>query len=111
MKTHELNVGDRLIADAHFGGLSFVKVVRLTPTQIVLEKDVKVRRPFVDRCSAIGSTGWSKTYYRIPTEEDERQVSIQRIARSLAKVEWTKIPLETLAKINGMLIDLTANKS
>lgn len=71
----ELQPGDYLFTKSTYHSISKSKVLRLTTTQIVLDEkgNTRLKRPFRNMCTAIGSRGYGSTYYYLPTPELEEE--------------------------------------
>jgi len=96
----ELKPGDTLFVKSSYSNLQKIKVSRLTNTQIILEEyRSKLKKPFTNGCSAIGSSGWGCLHYFLPTEELEEDYKRQQLLLKISKINFTKISTSDLQQI------------
>jgi len=97
MEAKQPESGDVLFAKSGYHGISKVKVKCLTPTQIVLEGyDTKLRKPFYDGMTAIGTKGYSNTYYYLPSLELENAYRRKINNSFVSTFAWSKLNNEQI---------------
>lgn len=89
-KEIELKEGDVLFTESRYHGVNKVKVARLTKTQIIIEDygDTRLRKPFINGCSAIGSSGYGVTSYYIPTPQLEAEYQRKLNDKFIGTFAW-----------------------
>lgn len=96
----ELQVGDEIIVKPSYGRMYTTTVKKLTPTQIVVDRhDTRIKKPFYDGCTAIGSNSYSPYRYYIPSEELIREMATEEALLKISKINFTKLTLEKLNDI------------
>jgi len=73
-----LEVGDTLIEQGRFNGMSVRTVVRVTPTQAVLDDHVKLKIEHFDGRAAIGSTGYDSSSYYFDTPAKRAEMAHEK---------------------------------
>lgn len=102
----DLKVGDKLFSESIYHGMREHFVVRLTPTQIVLSNQAKIKRPFQNGCSAIGTRGYGNTYYYLPNEELKNKWQRKVNNHFISCFGWKKATDEQTQKIVDFLKEL-----
>lgn len=96
----EIKPGTELICKNFYHGISFVKVDRETKTTYILDGyQLKLRKPFIEGCSAMGSRGYHTDSYYTPTPELISQYDKQEAVKKIREVEWKTLPLDILTEI------------
>lgn len=100
-----LIVGDKLIADSRFHGLSLVTVDRLTKTTAILSDGNKLDNPMHDYVRANGDTGgFGGTYYRYLTNALLEQYERQSALRKITKVKWEDLSTDKINQVLDLII-------
>lgn len=103
MKT--LIVGEKLIADSRYHGLSMVTVERLTNKSAVLSDGSKLDNPTYDHVRAKGDTNtYATTYYRFVTEDLLNQYKRQNALRKITKVKWEDLSTDKINQVLDLII-------
>lgn len=101
----ELKIGDTLFAYNYYSGLSKITVLRETPTTYVLERDIRLDKPFKDGCYAKGDKdGWGhKTQYLLPNEKHISDYNYQNNKRYVENFKWAVLSREDLEEVTTFI--------
>lgn len=93
-----LKVGDEVVVDSSTslcGGLSIVKVERLTKTLISVSDGRRYRRSD----GIAPGDGYSRSHIEEPTDEIREKIRRQKSATWLSRVKWDQLPTQTLSQV------------
>ena len=103
----DLKPGDILFSQSRYHGLCKIKVERLTNTLIVLEGgNIKLRKPFSNGVTAIGSGGYGNTFYYLPTQELEDMYQRKIDDKLISTFAWSKLSNEQIKSVVEFLRQL-----
>lgn len=99
----EFKIGDKLFTESNYHGIGLVTIERFTPTTAVISDGSKLKLPIKEYQSAIGVSGFGKTFYRLPTDELYEKLERQNLTRRMQKLDFSKLSTENLRKINSII--------
>jgi len=93
---NNLKVGDSVVIDAGYNGMSVSVVERITPTRIISKSGGKYRKK---NGRAVGDTGWNPARLREPTDVLLLEIRKKFLCDKLRHIAWEKISVGVLADI------------
>lgn len=108
-KENKLEVGDVIYGVDRVSINSKFTVERVTKTQAICKASNGSNQKFQiyvygsGSVRQIGSYSWSTTSYYVATEVLDKRFKRESLIRKLSTIEWSKIPDESIEKINSIL--------
>lgn len=103
----ELKIGDTVFGNSTYHGFSKLIVKRETNTQIILEnqyqKEIKVRKPFKNGCTEIGSSGYGNTSYYFSDEKIKEMYKRQINNKEISCFPFSKLSNEKIEQLVDFL--------
>lgn len=99
----EPKIGDKVISESSYHGMSVLTIERFTKTTAVLNNGIKLRMP-IKHDTAIGyGGGYGSTYYELATPEKllkyERQQLERRVMSEIGKLKLKELTNDRLTAI------------
>lgn len=98
-----LKIGDKLLCESPYHGLSINEVVRLTKTTAILDDNTAIQNPIGSYIKAKGSSGYGSPSYSVLDDAGKQRFERQQSIRKISKADWKNVPTKVIKEILNLL--------
>lgn len=100
---YELKIGDTVFTESRYHGFGIRTVSRFTNTMIVLDDETKIRKPFTDYNTAIGTSGYGNIHYKPYSDELLKKYTRQQNLKLIGKFNFDRLNDDELKSLIDFL--------
>lgn len=95
----ELKIGDIVFSESRYHGIKKRTIVRFTNTMAVLDDDTKLRLPFTNGITAVGTSGYGNAYYYRSCDERMAKYNRQENLSFISSFKFNQLTDERLTEL------------